>query len=213
MIVFHLHFWRLVLLYIWIWLLVGIFFLALWICHSTAFRTSFFQMRSQSLTASIPLHIMSYFSLAAFKIFSFSLAFSSLTTMSVSVDGFVFILHRIHQVSWICGVMLIFKIGAFFIIISSNLFSPSADFSLSSSFGTHITCILVFLMLSRSLRFSFLIQSFFSAFFILYNFYWSPSSSLILSPAILNCSWATVVIFFSFQFLYFNFQNFLLNFL
>lgn len=86
-------------------------------------------MRSQSLTASIPLHIMSYFSLAAFKIFSFSLAFSSLTTMSVSVDGFVFILHRIHQVSWICGVMLIFKIGAFFIIISSNLFSPSADFS------------------------------------------------------------------------------------
>lgn len=101
------------------YIIPGIFFflLALWLCPSAVFQTPFFQIRSQSLIAPSLLHVMSCFSLAAFQIFPFSLAFHSLTMIWLGVDSFLFIFQRIH---FLGSVKVVFKFGKIWTIISSN---------------------------------------------------------------------------------------------
>ena len=127
-----------------------------------------------------PLYLMSCFSFASFKIFSFYQAFSYLIMVFLGLNTFEFFLLRVHWVSCMCRLRLFIKVGncPYF---SEGIFS--VIFSLSSPFGSPITCILLHLTLSyRSLRFFLFafVQSFHFLFLRLDNLIFLSSSFLIL---------------------------------
>lgn len=137
---FHLHFWRILLLYInflvdravclpsalWVW------------CHSTSFWPPVFLMWNQLLILLCFPDLMHHFSLATFRIFSGSV-----------FQQFYYDLLRELVCSpyldlvWMCKSMLFIKFGNFGVTIYLQIFFLSL-FSFSE---TPIKCMLVFLMI------------------------------------------------------------------
>jgi len=156
-------------------------------------------MRSQSLIAP-NLHVMSYFSLAAFQIFSFSLAFHSLTMIWLGMDNFVFIFYKIHWVSWICkGSFQIWEVLDHYFIKLFGLF-PLLLYLFLLLLGLPLHVCWYFCCCSTNLQGT-LFFSTICVCFRLDNSYWSVSNSEILSPAISNLLLITLNV--SFQVLYF----------
>ena len=121
-------------------------------CHSLlACRVS--AERSAVNLMWIPFYVICCFSLAALNIFSLYLIFDSLINMCVSMFVFGFILYCTLCASWTWLTISFPMLGKFFTTISSNIFSD--PFFFSSSYGTPIIWMLVYLMLSqKSLRLS-----------------------------------------------------------
>lgn len=95
--------------------------------------------KAQNLTED-PSYIMSYFSLAAFKVLSFSLAFDSLIIMSPGVGLFELILLGIHLTFLDIYTHAFHQIWEIF---SNSFFKFSlCPFVLLSPFGTPTTCML-----------------------------------------------------------------------
>lgn len=161
-------------------LLFGIFSFSTWHMSFNYFLDSTLSNEKLIINCinSFPCHEL--FLTCCFKDFLFfSLVFSNLIMWQVWM---VLCLLFIGFIGFLISVMLIFRFGKFLAIISSNIFF-SAAFSLYfwDSYYMHVDISDVIPRVSKALLIFH--QSFFSVFFMLYNFYWSFSSSLIISPA------------------------------
>lgn len=150
---------------------------------------------------------MSRFSLGAFMISLclLSLVFSSLTVMCVGMDLFVFILHEICWVSWICSFFV--RLGELSPLFLQIFFQPLSLLSFWDSHYTYFAMLDVVPEVFESL-FIFFFNPFFSLFFTLdCSLINSFSSSSVLSSAISNLPMNPSNEFL-FKLLYFPNQNF-----
>ena len=116
-------------------------------CHSLLACRVSVEKYADSLIG-VPLYVICFFSIAAFKIFYLSLVLVSLINMCLRVFLLGFILYGTHCASWIWVSVSFPILGNFSAIISWNIFS--VPFSLSSASGTPIMQMLVHVMLFQS---------------------------------------------------------------
>lgn len=127
------------------------------------------------------------FSLAAFRMFSLSLAFSAFTMMYLCVDYFTFFLYGIAWDSWMCRLIFISKFEKFSTIDSFDIFSILFSFFLLVLPLFYLGALKGVPHISEAL-FIFLHLIFFPAFWLIISIE-QTLSFLILSSAIYNlCS-------------------------
>lgn len=121
----------------------------LWLCHLLPLGLHcFWSEVIDYLNFCFTVGDESFFSYCFQDLFFLPLIFNSMTVLCLGVDLFVFILLMVHWTSWMYTSMCFIKIGKFWAVIPSNIFSASF-FLPSCSFGIAIVLVLVWLMLSH----------------------------------------------------------------
>lgn len=179
---FHLHFWKIVLLDI--RLFIDRFLLsALWMCCPIAFCSPIFLMRSQLLIL-LGFHCDELFSLISFKIFFF-LSFNILIMICLDVDCFVFILLGLYWISWMCSLMFFINLRNLWLLYL-RIFLLSLLLS-SPCYSHYLYYLVCLIMSSNSLKLC-------SFFFIVFSF--CSSACIISIDLSLN---SLIFIFFQFK--------------